>query len=136
MSVAELNATGQIWVVNHVSDSISVVDLDRAVVTATIQVGDRPGDLVFAGDPVRAFVSSMTERSIEVIDTEKNAVIKTISIAGNDPRSLLVSRDGDKVWVAVHRSGNQTTVIPHDAAQALLSNTNCRWHRIRESLLV
>ena len=116
VSVAELNATDQLWVVNHVSDSISVVDLDRAVVTATIQVGDRPGDLVFAGDPVRAFVSSMTERSIEVIDTEKNVVMKTISIAGNDPRSLLVSRDGDKVWVAVHRSGNQTTVIPHDAA--------------------
>ena len=47
VSVAELNATDQLWVVNHVSDSISVVDLDRAVVTATIQVGGSSGRSCF-----------------------------------------------------------------------------------------
>ena len=65
-----LRNDNEVWVLNHISDSISVVDLKRAVVLATIQVGDRPGDIVFAAQGRRAFVSSMTERCVYVIDTE------------------------------------------------------------------
>src|SRR6267142_5656996 len=45
----------ELWVVNHISDSISVVDLTTMGVTATIQTLDTPEDVVFAGG--RAFVS-------------------------------------------------------------------------------
>ena len=40
----------EVWVVNHLSDSISIVDLSRAVpaVVRTLLVGDEPHDLVFA----------------------------------------------------------------------------------------
>ena len=50
----------EVWVVNHLSDSVSVVDTLRGVVVETIQLGDRPGDIVFAGNPAKAFVTSMT----------------------------------------------------------------------------
>src|SRR5436305_14239293 len=43
------------WVVNQVSDSISVVSVSRGIVTDTISVKDEPGDVVFIGQ--RAFVS-------------------------------------------------------------------------------
>ncbi|MCS5630811.1 MAG: beta-propeller fold lactonase family protein, partial [Pirellulaceae bacterium] len=109
-----LRNDNEVWVLNHISDSISVVDLKRAVVLATIQVGDRPGDIVFAAQGHLAFVSSMTERCVYVIDTESYETISEISIAGNNPRSLAVSQDGEKVWVAIHHSGNQTTVVGHD----------------------
>ena len=106
----------EIWVVNHISDSISVIDLELGVVTATIAVGDRPGDIVFTGAGKQAFVSSMTERAVYVIDASSRHVVKKIQIAGHNPRSLLASHDGSKVWVAIFHSGNQTTVVPHDLA--------------------
>lgn len=59
----------ELWVVNHVSDSVSVVALDRHAllvggrppghVVRTLLVGDEPYDIVFAGpDRRRAFVTS------------------------------------------------------------------------------
>ena len=47
---------GEVWVVNHVSDSISIVDVSTlpARVVRTLFVGDEPRDLVFAGVPQQA----------------------------------------------------------------------------------
>ena len=45
------------WVVNHVSDSISVVHVDEARLLGTIATLDEPADVVFAGRPQRAYVS-------------------------------------------------------------------------------
>src|SRR5262245_44309846 len=41
----------EVWVVNHLSDSISIVDLAAtpARVSRTLLVGDEPRDIVFAG---------------------------------------------------------------------------------------
>ena len=52
---------GEVWVVNHLSDSVSVIDLTGAnpVVSRTLLVGDEPRDIVFAGaGGRRAFISS------------------------------------------------------------------------------
>lgn len=114
----------EVWVVNHISDSISVVDLKRSVVSATIQVGDRPGDIVFAAQGERTFVSSMTERCVYVIDTDSYETVSKIAIAGNNPRSLAVSKNGETVWVAIHYSGNQTTIVSHDHAPLTPDVTN------------
>src|SRR5213592_968742 len=40
------------WVVNHISDSISVVDVEGRRVVATIQTLDTPADVIFAGSGV------------------------------------------------------------------------------------
>jgi len=49
----------EVWVVNHLSDSVSIVDLSGAVprVARTLLVGDEPRDLVFAGTG-RAFITT------------------------------------------------------------------------------
>ncbi len=46
----------QAWVVNHLSDSISIVDLKALTVIRTLLVGDEPRDIVFANN--RAFVTT------------------------------------------------------------------------------
>ena len=56
------------WVVNHVSDSVSVVDLDSMNVVATLHPGDEPADVVFAGNPQRAFVSVSQLNQVKVYD--------------------------------------------------------------------
>lgn len=49
----------EVWVVNHLSDSVSVVSLDGVPrVVRTLLVGDEPRDIVFAGTPARAFVTT------------------------------------------------------------------------------
>ena len=51
----------EIWVVNHLSDSVSVVDLTQTPpqVVRTLLVGDEPRDLVFAGTVgTRAFITT------------------------------------------------------------------------------
>ena len=60
VAVAVRNA-GEVWVVNHLSDSISVVDVAAAPprVTRTLLVGDEPRDIVFAGPGGnRAFITT------------------------------------------------------------------------------
>src|SRR6266478_4476230 len=49
--------SNEVWVVNQISDSISVMDLAALRVIATIDTLDTPADVVFAGSPPRAFVS-------------------------------------------------------------------------------
>src|SRR4051812_16443416 len=53
----------EVWVVNHVSDSVSVVELDQGGqsghVVRTLLVGDEPRDIVFAGPGhKRAFITT------------------------------------------------------------------------------
>ena len=51
----------EIWVVNHLSDSVSIVDLTRTPpqVVRTLLVGDEPRDIVFAGTGgTRAFITT------------------------------------------------------------------------------
>jgi DNA-binding beta-propeller fold protein YncE len=49
----------EVWVVNHLSDSISIVSLSGVPhVSRTLLVGDEPRDIVFAGNPPRAFITT------------------------------------------------------------------------------
>jgi hypothetical protein len=60
VAVAARN-NNEVWVVNHLSDSVSIVDLSGPVpfVARTLLVGDEPRDIVFAGTGGnRAFVST------------------------------------------------------------------------------
>ncbi len=102
----------ELWVVNHVSDSISIVELGSRRVKATLLTLDEPYDVVFAGNPERAFVSCSQANTIQVfnpISLENNPV--EIDIAAEDPRALAVSPDGSTVYVAIFESGNASTVL-------------------------
>ncbi len=60
VAVAARN-NGEVWVVNHLSDSVSIVDVAATPprVVRTLLVGDEPGDIVFAGPGGnRAFITA------------------------------------------------------------------------------
>jgi YVTN family beta-propeller protein len=102
---------GEAWVVNHVSDSISVVDLATMSVKATVLTGDEPCDVVFAGSPQRAFVSASQLNRLEVYNPRNLSTAPTlVPIAGEDPRALVT--DGTRVYAAIAECGNDTTIIP------------------------
>src|SRR5262245_18021897 len=98
------------WVVNHLSDSISIVDLALGTTTRTLPVGDEPTDVVFAGG--RAFVSVSQEDAVKAFDLANLASPPVrIDLFGSDTRALAVSKDGSKVYAVVLNSGDQTTVV-------------------------
>ncbi len=98
-------------VVNHISDTISVVDALGKQVVATVQTADEPYDLIFAGDPLRAYVSCSQANLIQVIDPATWTVTEEIPVDGEDPRALAASPDGLTVYVAIFESGNASTIL-------------------------
>jgi YVTN family beta-propeller protein len=113
------------WVVNEVSDSVSVVSVSQHIVTDTIYVKDEPADVAFANG--RAFVTCSRNNQVAVFDQVTHAVITNISVFGGNPRSLCVNSNGTRVYAAFALSGNRTTLIPLDKGappQPLPSNTN------------
>jgi len=105
-------SNGEAWVVNHVSDSVSVVDLAARRLTATLRTLDEPADVVFAGAPERAYVSCSQANALQVFDPDDlDAAPATIAIEAEDPRALAVSADGSEVYVAIFESGNATTLL-------------------------
>ena len=128
------------WVVNHLSDSVSIVDLSnprRARVVRTLQVGDEPRDIVFAGpDRGRAFIATahrgqnhpqdpqlitpgVGRADVWVFDarnpgpTPAGTPIAIVNLFSDTPRALAVSPDGSRVYAAAFHSGNRTTAL-HD----------------------
>jgi hypothetical protein len=65
----------EVWVVNSVSDSISIVSLSQDLVVDTLAVGDEPADVVFAGSPQRAFVTVARRNEVRVYGTDRVARI-------------------------------------------------------------
>jgi YVTN family beta-propeller protein len=137
----------ELWVINHLSDSVSIIDLagDAPHVARTLLVGDEPRDIVFAGrDRTRAFITTArrgqrrSDPALAGVPGAGDPALTTpgigradvwvfdadhlgddaggrpraiVSLFGDTPRALAVSPDGDTVYAAVFKSGNQTTAI-------------------------
>ena len=107
----------EVWVVNHVSDSISLVKVSERNVVRTLLTGDEPSDVVF--DPTRnqAFVCVSQEDLIRVFDTSNlDATPVEIPLSMSDPRSLAIH--GESVYVAALDSQNETTAIDFEVVDA------------------
>ena len=104
-------SSNELWVVNHISSSISIVDLATQTVAATLDTPAGPTDLVFAGNPRRAWVSCSRTNSVFIVNPANRTAMTTIAIDGERPRAMVASSDGSKVYVAIFESGNGTTLL-------------------------
>jgi sugar lactone lactonase YvrE len=135
----------EVWVVNHLSDSVSVVDVGAVPprVVRTLWVGDEPRDIVFAGpERRRAFISAarrgqnhpddtvselqtpgLGRADIWVFDAESlgssagGDPIAIVTLFADKPGALATSADGSTVFASILTSGNQTTTISVDATR-------------------
>jgi DNA-binding beta-propeller fold protein YncE len=126
----------EVWVVNHLSDSISIVDVrnpNHPRVTRTLLVGDEPRDIVFANG--RAYVTTAhrgqnTGRDPQITtpgvgradvwvfdpaalgESAGGTPVTVITLFADTPRALAVSKDQKTVYAAAFHSGNQTSIVP------------------------
>ncbi len=130
-------SNGEVWVVNHLSDSISIVDVTSSPprVVRTLLVGDEPRDIVFAGSThSRAFITTAHRGQNSPIDPQFTTAgvgradvwvfdaanlggslggtpLTIVTLFGDTPRALAVTPDGGTVYAAVFQSGNRTTTV-------------------------
>ncbi len=130
--VALATRRDQVWVVNHLSDSVSVVALDddgNGRVIDTLNVGDEPRDIVFAGPSrSRAFVTAahrgqnvpfdpqlttpgIGRADVWVFDVQRRAQTNIITLFADTPRALAVTPDARHVYAAAFHSGNRTATV-------------------------
>ncbi len=103
--------SAQAWVANHLSDSVSIVDLVAGVTIRTLHPGDEPTDIAFAGE--YAFVvCSQINQVLRYTLADLAADPRVIPIVGEDPRMAVVSADGKRLFFSIFESGNATTIVP------------------------
>src|SRR5881396_1519244 len=107
------------WVINNVSDDVSIVNLNTLHVRATLRVGDDPNDVLFANG--YAYVTVSQEDAVKVYDPATLAQVAVIPIGGRMPRALSKKADGSAVYVASFLGGNKASVlrpsdVPPDSA--------------------
>ena len=112
----------EVWVVNEVGDSVSVVSLSLGVVVATLPAADEPADVIFAQG--KAFVSCARNNLLRVFDAVTREPLPSIPLEGIYPRALATDASGTKVFATFLLSGNGTTVLPAAQAPAPLLPTN------------
>jgi YVTN family beta-propeller protein len=123
----------EVYVVNHLSDSVSVVDATdpaRPHVRATLLVGDEPRDVVLAGpgrgklfitaasrgqnrpgDP-RLTTPGLGRADVWVFDAANlTAAPRLLTLFCDTPRALGVNAAGTRVYAAAFHSGNRTTSL-------------------------
>jgi YVTN family beta-propeller protein len=120
VSVNPLN-NDEIWVVNEVSDSISIVSVSQRIVVDTLYIKDEPADVVFADG--KAFVTAARRNQIAVFNVVSHNLITNITLFGENPRALAVSSDYSNIYAAFTLSGNHTTLVPANKAPAQPTNS-------------
>ena len=129
----------EVWVVNHLSDSVSVIALDDDAasgrVERTLLVGDEPRDIAFAGPGRRrAFITTahrgqnipfdpqlttagVGRADVWVFDADAlgdslgGTPLTIVTLFTDTPRALAVTPDGTRVYAAGFHTGNQTTTV-------------------------
>ncbi len=140
----------EVWVVNHLSDSVSIVRVGEGCVEGphvvrTLLVGDEPRDIVFAGrNHDRAFITTAHRGQSSPDDPDlfanvgradvwvfdANALgaapggqrLTKLTLFADTPRALAATADGKTVYAAAFFSGNQTTSVSEDAVATVYPN--------------
>lgn len=131
----------EVWVANHVSDSVSVIDTDPESSTLhqvlhTIQIFDlvdnytlfdEPVGIVFANNNT-AYVALSSSNRIAKIDVSTRGISDFLKVTAQDPRALAV-RD-ERLYVIPFESNNQTQ-ISGCYPENMDSDPNCTFDAIK-----
>ena len=110
----------ELWVSNHVSDSVSVIDLDPTsasfgAVVETVQAldakgvtqFDEPVGIAFASNS-KAYVALSSRNQIAIVNATSYQVTGFLTVRAQEPRAIAVQ--GGKLYVAAFESGNKTQI--------------------------
>jgi YVTN family beta-propeller protein/VCBS repeat-containing protein len=103
----------RVYVTNHSSNNVSVIDTATNIVIATIPIAQGPEGVAATPDGTRVYVASISD-IVSVIDTATNTVTATIDLSP-DPNTVevlgdvAISPDGSRAYVT-HFAGEVTVI--------------------------
>ena len=131
----------ELWVANHVSDSVSIIDINPKSrtylrVVDTVQDFDlrtkatrfdEPVGIAFASNE-KAYVALSSENKIAIVDVRSRKVKRHLNITAQDPRAIVV-RNG-KLYVIPFESNNKTQLSGGYKIDGKLVTFNAHEHSI------
>jgi YVTN family beta-propeller protein len=136
VTVAIRPGANELWVSNHVSDTVSVIDIapgsptENRVIDTLQDVDaqgvtqfDEPTGIAFTANGATAFVALSSRNQIAVIDATARTVSSRIQVRAQEPRAIAV-RNG-LLYVTSFESGNRSEVSACGAAGDTNASTSC-----------
>jgi alpha-galactosidase len=99
-----------VYVTDHGSKNVDVIDTATNAVVATVPVGAGPYGIAVTPDGKHAYVADNGSNNVDVIDTATNTVTATIPV-GAQPYGLAITPDGTTAYVS---NQGANTVSPID----------------------
>jgi YVTN family beta-propeller protein len=109
VAIAVNEAAGKIYVVNHDSGSVTVIDGKTRTAVATIPTGRGPEGIAVNPVTNRVYVANAGDNSVTVIDGATNTVVAAV-LTGRYCQALAVNPTTNKIYVA-NNYGHSVTVI-------------------------
>ncbi len=135
-SLAVRPGANELWVSNHVSDSVSIIDIApgsptenrvidtiQSVDTQGVTLFDEPVGIAFTADGSKAFVALSSRNQIAVIDPATRTVTSRLNVRAQEPRAIAV-RNG-LLYVIAEESGNRTELSACGVAGDTNASTAC-----------
>ncbi|MBI4114263.1 MAG: hypothetical protein HY445_00280 [Candidatus Niyogibacteria bacterium] len=107
----DFDTSGKLLVLNEKSKDLSVVDVSKRKVVATVKLGLNPKNILFNKVTDRAYVSHADTDEVYVIDVGKAVVIKKIKV-DSDPVSLAYDENDGSVFAANNSAGTVSVIAP------------------------
>ncbi len=128
----------QVVVVHRDTDNVDLFDASTGLRSATLAVGDRPGDVATTADGTRAVVVNRGDDSLSVIDLVQAQVIATHGLAGTRGYQVEVTPDGSRAVVGCAGGPGSATIDVLDllSGAVLLSFPSVGQSRFDDILLL
>src|ERR1700690_3248450 len=88
-----------LYITNHDSNNVSVIDTATNTVTATIPVGNHPTGIAVDYLGARAYTANALDGTISVIDAATNTVNATIQMGGIHPIGAALNPNSTRLYV-------------------------------------
>ncbi|MBU0764634.1 MAG: beta-propeller fold lactonase family protein, partial [Bacteroidetes bacterium] len=112
-----------VYVSNRNDNTISVISTYTNTVIDTVNVGAMPTGIAFMQDMSFAYVGNRGDNNVMVIDLSTNTVVDTIFQDIDEPQDIVITPDGNYVYVANRNSG--VTVIQTSTNNVVANIPNC-----------
>ena len=100
----------QFWVAVRGKDYVTVIDVEKMQAVKNIATEHEPSMVVFRPDGKVAFVDHSETALLDVIDVKKREVIARVPVVSKFSPNLVVTEDGQQVWMT-HKDIGKVTVV-------------------------
>jgi YVTN family beta-propeller protein len=100
----------QFWVTVRGADYVTVIDVEKLQAVKNIKTAPGPGMVVFRPDGKVAFVDHSFTAEVDVVDVKTREVTARIPVVSKFSPNLVVTADGQQVWLT-HKDVGKVTVL-------------------------